>query len=56
MNPKERLKEIKRRLEAQFAPETLGVETKPAERLREPRPAADRPRRRRPPAPSPSRG
>ena len=37
-------------------PETLGVETKPAERLREPRPAADRPRRRRPPAPSPSRG
>jgi BolA protein len=26
MNPKERLKEIKRRLEAEFAPETLGVE------------------------------
>jgi len=26
MNPKERMKEIKQRLEAAFAPETLGVE------------------------------
>jgi len=36
-------------------PETLGVETKPAERLRDLRPA-DRPRRRRTPPPAPPRG
>jgi small subunit ribosomal protein S3 len=37
-------------------PETLGVETKPAERLRDTRPPADRQRRRRTPGPSPSQG
>jgi ribosomal protein S3 len=33
-------------------PETLGVEIKPVERYRDPRPPLDRQRRRRPPAPA----